>query len=144
MAKLIVVTGAIAAVSAVMLALCAAVGLVMLEPFTIDGVDQRVVWGTILFSVGWTTLGMGLGSIVRQPIAGMLILLVEGFVVEQLLLGLLSWTGPWLPFLNGIQMTIRDPGAGDLRSTLAGGIYFFVFAAVVWGIGAYLVDKRDA
>lgn len=144
-AKLVVVTGATAVVTAVMLAACALVGTVMLHPFEVDGTDLRIVGGTILFSIGWTTLGMGVGAILRQPIAAMLILLVEGFVVEQLLLGLLPWTGKFLPFLNGIQMTVRQPNdSGRLHAPLGGGIYLFVVAAVVWGIGAYLVDRRDA
>lgn len=143
-AKLVVVTTATAAVSLVMVALCALIGTVMVDPFTIDGVDQRIIWGTVLFSVGWTALGMGVGSILRQPIAGMLILLIEAFVVEQVLVGLLPWTARWVPFLNGIQMTLRNPNAQDFLSVFGGGVYFFLVASVIWGIGAVLVDRRDA
>ena len=144
-AKLLVVTAACAVVAAVMLALCALLGTVMVHDFTFDGIDQRVAWGTVLFIVGWTALGMGVGSIVRQPIAGMLILLVEAFVLENLLRHLVHGSGKWLPFVNGIQMTFRDPDhSGELRSVTGGGIYFFVVAAVIWAVGAVLAHRRDA
>ena len=144
-AKLFVVTSATAVVSLVMIAICGLIGAVVLDPFTIDGIDQRVVWGTVVFSIGWTMLGMGLGAIIRQPIAAMLILLVEAFVAEQILAGIVRSTAKWMPFLNGIQMTVRNPDeTGLFRSPLSGGIYFFIIAIVVWAIGAFLAIKRDA
>ena len=144
-AKLIVVTMATAAVALVMVLVCAVIGAVVVDRFTIDGLDQRVVWGTVLFTVGWTMLGMGLGAIIRQPIAAMLILLVEAFVAEQILAGIVRSTGKWVPFLNGIQMTVREPDeSGLFRSPLGGGIYFFAVAIAVWIIGAILANRRDA
>lgn len=143
-AKLIVVSAACAAVSVVMIAICAGIGALVLNDFAIDALDHRVVLGILLFNVGWTAMGMGVGAIVRQPVAAILVLLVEAFVVEHILLGVLPDLGKFLPFLNGIQMTIRDPSEGGLRSVLGGGIYFFVVAAVVWGVGLLLVDRRDA
>ncbi len=144
LAKLIVVTTTCALVSILMLAVCALVGSVMLHDFTIDGVDQRLMAGTVLFVAAWTALGMGVGSILRQPIAGMLVLLIEAFVVENILISVTRSTGPWMPFLNGIQMTLRDNPDDRLRSVLGGGIYFVLFAAVVWTIGAVLAMRRDA
>lgn len=144
LAKLIVVTTATAVVAFVMVVVCALIGAVMIDRFTIDGVDQRIILGTVLFTIGWTMLGMGLGAIIRQPIAAMLILLVEAFVVEQIVAGLVRSTAPWMPFLNGIQMTVRDPDVENFRAPLPGGIYFFAVAIVVWVIGAVLANKRDA
>lgn len=142
-AKLIVVSAATAVVTAVMLAVCALIGTLMLDPFTFDGVDQRIIWATILFSMGWAMYGMALGAIVRQPIAGIVILLIQGLIAEPLLAGFVKFTAKWVPFTNGVQMTGR--GTDDtFQSTLAGGIYFFAFTFVLWGIGAYLVNKRDA
>lgn len=144
-AKLLVVTAAIAAISVVMLAICAVVGTVMLDPFSFDGTDARVVAGIVAFSIGWATMGMGVGSILRQPVAGILVLLVEAFVLEQMIAGFLPSAARWMPFLNGIQMTVREPNdSGDFLSPLAGGIYFFAVAAALWLIGAVLVSRRDA
>lgn len=144
-AKLIVVTAATAVVALVMVLVCALVGMAVLDPFTIDGLDQRVIWGTVVFAVGWTMMGMGVGAIIRQPVAGIVILLVEAFVAENILANLVRSSGKWLPFLNGIQMTVRNPDtSGYFREPLGGGIYFFAVAIVVWVIGALLVVKRDA
>lgn len=143
-AKLIVVTTTCALVSVVMLAICALIGSLMLDDFTIDGLDERLMWGTVLFVAAWTALGMGVGAILRQPIAGMLVLLIEAFVVEGILVSVVKRAGPWLPFNNGIQMTLRDNTDDRLRSVLGGGIYFVLFAAVVWAIGAALAKRRDA
>lgn len=144
LAKLIVVSAACAAVSVVMLGACALIGSAMIDNFSIDNLDHRVIWGTILFNIGWTAFGMGVGAIVRQPIAAIVILLIEAFVVENIALNVVNATGPFLPFLNGLQMTIRDVGPSDLRSVTAGGVYFFVVAALLWILGAFLADRRDA
>jgi ABC-2 type transport system permease protein len=144
-AKLVVITVAAAAVSVVMLAVSAAIGSVMLQRFEIDGVDIRVIWATILFAMGWTAYGMGLGAIMRQPIAAIVVLVVQGLIAEALLANTVHALGPWMPFLNGIQMTGREPNDQEIfRSIFAGGVYFFAVTAVVWAIGAYLVNKRDA
>jgi ABC-2 type transport system permease protein len=143
-AKFAVVSLACAAVSVVMIALCAGIGALVLDGFSIDSMDHRVILGIVLFNVGWTGMGMGVGAIIRQPVAAILVLLAEAFVVENILLATLPDTGSFLPFLNGIQMTVRDDGGEGLRSVFAGGVYFFVFAAAVWAVGLLLVDRRDA
>ncbi len=145
LAKLVVVSVAAAVVSAVMLAVCALIGTVMLDPFEIDGVDQRVIWATLLFAMGWTMYGMALGAIVRQPIAAIVILLIQGLIAEPLLVTVVKALGPWVPFQNGVQMTSREPADPEIfRSFAAGGVYFFLVTFVLWGIGAYLVNRRDA
>lgn len=145
LAKLAVVTTATAAVALVMVLICGLIGAAMLSPFEIDGTDQRLVLGTVVFCAGWTMLGMGLGSIIRQPIAAMLVLLVEAFVAENIIFAISDRTGAWLPFLNGIQMTVREPSTGTtIRGPLEGGIYFFVVATAIWAIGAFLANRRDA
>ena len=143
-AKLIVVTLAAAAVTVAMLAVSALIGMALLDDFQIDGIDQRIIWATVLFAMGWTMYGMALGAIVRQPIAAIVILLIQGLVAEPLLATIVKWTAPWMPFQNGIQMTARSTESEQFRSVFAGGVYFFVFTFVLWGIGAYLVNRRDA
>jgi ABC-2 type transport system permease protein len=144
-AKLIVVSLACAAVSVVMIGFCYLVGTTMLDRFEVDGVDQRIMWSIPLFAALWTMAGVGVGAIVRQPIAGILILLGESLVLESLLSGILEWTTPWLPFSNGFQMTLRlDDGDSILRPVLEGGIYFAVVCAGLWVLGAVLANRRDA
>lgn len=143
-AKLIVVTVAAALVTVVMLAVSALIGMAMLDDFQIDGIDQRIIWATVLFAMGWTMYGMALGAIVRQPIAAIVILLIQGLVAEPLLSTIVKWTGKWMPFQNGIQMTARSGDSELFRPIFAGGVYFFLVTFVLWGIGAYLVNRRDA
>jgi ABC-type transport system involved in multi-copper enzyme maturation permease subunit len=144
-AKLIVVTLACAAISVLMVGFCWLIGSAMIDGFETDGVDQRAALGIVLFSMGWSALGMGLGAIVRQPIAGILILLAEAFVVETIVSGLVPSLSKWMPFLNGFRMTLRDEDFDNqYQSVLGGGIYFFAVAAAVWVLGAFLATRRDA
>lgn len=144
-AKLIVVTVACAVVSVVMIGFCYLVGTSMVDRFELDAVDQRLFWSIPLFAALWTTAGIGVGAIVRQPIAGILILLGESLVLENLLAGLFEWTQPWLPFVNGFQMTLRvEEGDTGLRPVLEGGIYFAVVCFALFAIGTVLANRRDA
>ena len=145
-AKLIVVTLACAAVSVVMIAFCYLVGTTMAENFQVDDVDRRAALGIVIFSMGWSALGVAVGAILRQPIAAILVLLGEAFVAESILGALFESTLKWLPFSNGFQMTLR-PGEGtgdELMTVTGGGIYFFAVVAVFLAVGIALVNRRDA
>ena len=144
-AKTIVVSVACAVVSVVMLAFCWLAGTAIVDAFATDGVDVRVAWGIVLFSSLWAAAGVAVGAIVRQPIAGILVLLGWSLVLESLIGGLIDGAYQWMPFTNGFQMTFRiGEDSPELRGILEGGIYFAAVAAVLWGLGAYLVNKRDA
>ncbi len=149
LAKLVVVTVACALMALVGIGACALIGSRFLDGFRVDGIDHRLIWATSLFAAGWSAMGLGIGSIVRQPIAGILLLLGEAFVAEPLVVSLFPGTAAWLPFANGVQMTTRDGAGGGsseavYRSILAGGTYFFLVTAVVLAVGANLVARRDA
>lgn len=149
-AKMIVVAVTVAVMAALMQLVTVLIGHLMLDPFEVDTADRNAFLGTIAFAMGWTLVGVALGAILRQPIAGIIILMVEGGIAENILLALFKWTAPWLPFANGSQMMTRnslrspeDPLHG-LRPPVDGGIYFFVVVAVLLAIGAVLIQRRDA
>lgn len=149
LAKVVVVAAACAAMAIVMLAVCVALGSMLLEGFELDGVDERTIWATALFAAGWATFGVAVAAIIRQPVAGIVVLLIEAFVLELILIGLVPALAEWMPFNNGFQMTYRldTPSGGEepeLRAVLDGGIYFFAFTAGLLAIGAALVRRRDA
>lgn len=145
-AKAVVVTVACAAVAMAMTAVCWLVGTAYMTGFEMDGVDQRAWLGIVVFTVGWSLLGLGVGAILRQPIAAILVLLGWAFVAENIIIGIESGWARWLPFANGFQMTMRMDSAtsSDLRPVLSGGVYFFVVVAVVAAVGTLLAVRRDA
>ena len=143
-AKLIVATLAVATTAAAMVALCWVIGTVMLDDFAMDGVDRRIAFGIVCFSVIWTAFGFGLGAIVRQPIAGILIMLGWAFVAENIIAGLFPRFVRWLPFNNGFQMTLRIEESPDMQSVLAGGIYLALISTALVLLGMVLANRRDA
>jgi ABC-2 type transport system permease protein len=144
-AKLAVVTGACSAIAVVMVAFCWLVGTVMLDGFVVDGVDRRAALGIVAFTALWTMAGLGVGAIVRQPVAGILIVAFESLVIEALVGGIFPSTLRWMPFANGIQMTLRiEESGGDLQPVLQGGIYFGVVCLALFLVGSWLVNRRDA
>lgn len=143
-AKVIVASTASAVVSAVMVAVCWLVGTLLADDFVVRSVDRRIAWGIVLFCALWTAAGVGIGAIVRQPVAGILAMVGWSLIGESLLGSLVQSTNAWLPYLNGSQMAREaDPGS-DLQSVLSGGIYFAVVCFALVAIGAWLVDRRDA
>ena len=143
-AKLIVACGACSAVSAAMVAVCWLVGTLMADHFVVRGVDRRIAFGIVLFCALWTAAGVGIGAIVRQPIAGILVMVGWSLIGESLLGSLVQATNAWLPYANGSQMAREvDPGS-DLQSVLGGGLYFAAICFALVAIGAWLVDRRDA
>ncbi len=145
LAKGVVVTLACAVVATVMVALCWAIGATMAQDFVVDDVDRRVAWAIVVFTALWTVGGVGIGAIVRQPVAGILVVALVS-IVEQILGNLVSATQRWLPFSNGFQMMLRqdDATAGGLMDLLPGGIYFGVVCVALFVIGTVLVVRRDA
>ena len=143
-AKLIVITVAVGVTSAAMVGFCYLIGTTMVDQFIVDGIDHRIMYGIVLFSMIWAAFGLGIGAIVRQPIAGILIMVGEAFVAENLISALFPKTMKWMPFNNGIQMTLRVDEMSNMQGMLAGGIYFAAIAAALVAIGMVLANRRDA
>jgi ABC-2 type transport system permease protein len=144
-AKVIVVSLACAAIAALMVAFCWVVGTTLASNFQVDGTDRRVAWGIVLFTALWSTAGVAVGAIVRQPIAGILVMVGYSLIIENLIGGLFESTQRWLPFQNGLQMTLRlEDSVGQLQSALSGGLYFAAVCFALLAIGATLVNRRDA
>lgn len=144
LAKLAVVSVMTASASAALVGLTWTIGAVSVPGFRLDAVDHRIAWTSVAFSVGMAVTGFGVGAIVRQPHAGVLVILGEVFVVERLLLGLLPASARWLPFANGFEMTLRLGGSTPLRPVLSGAEYFFLVAVALTAVGILLTVRRDA
>lgn len=143
-AKLLLISAVAAVGSAVNVVVAAVLGRVVAGGLVIDGVDRRVAWGIVLFTVLWTVAGMGVGALARQPVAGIVIIAGEALILESLLQSLVHSSAPWVPFYNGLQMVQSPVTDSDLRSTFAGGVYFAAVCIAVWLAGTVMVARRDA
>ncbi|MEZ5140064.1 MAG: hypothetical protein R2702_11815 [Acidimicrobiales bacterium] len=145
LAKLVVMAASTAVVALLMTLVCWAIGSALADSWVVDGTDHRLLWAIPLFAALWTIGGIGVGAIVRQPIAGILVLLGWAFIAEQIIGSVVDGSARWLPFLNGIQMTTRvEAGQQDVRPLLEGGIYFAIVCALLFVVGTILADRRDA
>jgi ABC-2 type transport system permease protein len=88
-----------AATTVVLLAVAFGAGLVSgAFAATVDGDLARVVLTTLLLSVLWAVLGVGVGSVVRNQTIAVVVPLLWFLVAEMLLRAYgLIWLLPWLP-----------------------------------------------
>ena len=149
LAKLITITASTAVFSVVMLALSVLVVKVLGPSYvTLDQSAWRTLLGTIGYGVGFAAFGFAVGAIVRQPIAGIILVVLWPFAVEGIIGTLSNPVSRFLPFLQGGQMATIPPsdavtGFEQLDPNLAT-IYFFAVIAVLVIIGLVLADRRDA
>jgi ABC-2 type transport system permease protein len=107
----------------------------------------HAITGAGLYLTVLGLLGLGLGAIIRSG-AGAIAALFGLLFVPPLLLQLLprSWqatVGPYTPMEAGSQIYIVRPHAASLAPWTGFGL-FCVYAAVVLGIGLWLIKHRDA
>jgi ABC-2 type transport system permease protein len=112
-----------------------------------EGVAVSLV-GVVLLAAGLTLLGYGLGLLVRNSALAICILLLWPLVVEGIIAGLLSvagWEGlqRWLPYQAGFNL-IHVEHTDDTLGRTAGGLWFFLWVAVITGFGVWSANRRDA
>lgn len=118
----------------------------------------RVMLGAALFAVGFCVIGVGLTTVFRNQVAGIVMLIVLPLIVENAIsvaLTLIPWFdriehwNRFLPFFAGRAM--YTPPA-DVVSQLAvrpfgpvaGGVVYFAFGAIVCALGTVRFLRRDA
>ncbi|HEY4375712.1 MAG TPA: ABC transporter permease [Acidimicrobiales bacterium] len=145
-AKLVVIVLASAGAAIIMIAASLAIGKVIMgSSLVIDASDRGPLLGMIVVAVLWAGVGFAVGAIVRQPIAGILIVIIWPLVVEGIVHDLVPASRPWLPFLNGIQISLRGTHSdAGLRSPGSGAWYFLVFTVLLAAVGLVLAQRRDA
>lgn len=88
-------------------------------------------------------IGVGLGALIRNQVAAVVVALVWSFILESLLVSLLPAVGKWLPqgAARGLsQETLTD---GSLLPPWAGGLVLVAYAVAFAAIGARLLVRRD-
>ena len=102
-----------------------------------------VLLAAVLSCVLYGLIGVGVGALIRNQVAAVVVALVWSFVLEGLVVGLLPAVGKWLPqgAARGLsQETLSD---GSLLAPWAAGLVLAAYAAVFAAAGARLLVHRD-
>ncbi|MFM7617535.1 MAG: hypothetical protein ACKO72_08790 [Actinomycetes bacterium] len=111
---------------------------------------SRVLIGTVVVLVIHAILGFGVGCIVRQPIAGIVIVLVWVTVVEGILIGLLPDAVKWFPIagMNDVNALVlqrdRGPDAIELLGPVLAALYSASVGLALVTVGWLRIRTSDA
>lgn len=89
----------------------------------------------------WGAIGAGIGAIVRNQVGGVITLLAWGFVVDNLLFGLVPSVGRFTP--TRASDALMGLKTQHLLSPVAGAVTLIAWAAVLAVIGIALTAQRD-
>ncbi|MEO9174982.1 MAG: hypothetical protein ABI317_05660 [Gaiellales bacterium] len=111
-------------------------------PFALGhGDDAWLLLGTIIGTGLWGGIGVGIGSIVRNQIGSVIGLLAWGFVVENILFGLLPSVGRYT--IGQSQNAFQGSTADHLLSPALGGLVMLAWLLVLGLIGLVWTQRRD-
>lgn len=111
---------------------------------------SRVLIGTIVVLAIHAVIGFGVGCIVRQPIAGIVIVLVWVTVVEGILAGLLPDAVRWFPIAGMANVNAlvlqddRGPDALRYFGPVVGALYSTAVGLALVAIGWLRIRTSDA
>jgi ABC-2 type transport system permease protein len=100
-----------------------------------------LAFGTIAGAALWGAIGVGLGTIIRNQVGGVIALLTWTFVVESLLFGLVPAVGRWLP--GHLHDALMGLTTNHLVSPAAAGCVLIVWTATLGLVGLRLIGQRD-
>jgi ABC-type transport system involved in multi-copper enzyme maturation permease subunit len=110
--------------------------------FSIGGGDVvQLALGTVAGAALWGAIGVGLGTIIRNQVGGVIALLSWIFVVESLLFGLVPAVGRWLP--AHAHDALMGLTTSHLVSPAAGAAVLIVWTAALACGGLGLIGRRD-
>jgi ABC-2 type transport system permease protein len=110
--------------------------------FSLGGGDVALlVLGTLAATALWGAMGVGLGAILRNQVGAVITLLAWGFIVDNLLFGLVPSVGRFTP--TRAQDAFIGLTTEHLLSPAAGGLVLVAWVAVLAVIGLPLVTRRD-
>lgn len=113
-------------------------------PFDLSGGDaSRVILGTFVSTLLAAAFGYGIGAIVRQPIAGIMIALIWSLVAEPIVSGLLPTVGKWMPLSSATNLSGTEV-LDSFLSPLVGGLYSAAIMIGLVAIGSRRIATTDA
>jgi ABC-2 type transport system permease protein len=126
--------------------LCWAIGYAVLKsrgiPFALTiGDVELLVLGGLSGIATWAAIGAGLGAIIRNQVGGIVTLLAWGFVVDNLLFGLVPSIGRFTP--TRAQDALIDMRTAHLLSPVVGALVLLAWIALLATSALTLTAKRD-
>jgi ABC-2 type transport system permease protein len=110
--------------------------------FALSGGDVALLLlGTFAATALWGAMGVGLGAILRNQVGAVITLLAWGFIVDNLLFGLVPSVGRFTP--TRAQDAFIGITTEHLLSPAAGGLTLVAWVVVLAVIGLPLITRRD-
>jgi len=107
--------------------------------------NARVLIGTVAILVINGIFGFGIGCLVRQPIAGIVIVLVWVTVVESLIAGLVEGAARWLPLFSMANVNAQSVSSNsEFMGPVLGALYGAAVALALVALGAVRIRSMDA
>jgi ABC-2 type transport system permease protein len=138
-------------IAAVLAALSAGGVVVLVRGYDLGyGADR--LWpsiGLAVLAVGlWTLLGIGIGTLIRNQVAAVLVAVFVTFLLEPLATFILSANDldgivKWLPTNASAALTSPSGTFLDYLTWWVGGLVLLAYAAVLAGLGVVLSTRRD-
>ncbi len=100
-----------------------------------------LLFGVIVGTAIWGGIGVGLGTLIRNQIAAVIVLLAWTFVIENLLFALVPGLGRYGP--NQAQNAMIHSNADHLLSPAAGTAVLVLWMLVLVAAGAAWTSRRD-
>jgi ABC-2 type transport system permease protein len=123
-----------------------AIGLFILKarniPISLSGSDITIlIVGSVIGTALWGIIGVGLGAIIPNQVGAVIALLAWGFVVENLVFGLLPSVGRFLPV--HAQDSMIGFNTQHYLSGFEGTIVLIAWTVVLAGVGLSMLRRRD-
>ena len=113
----------------------------------IQVVVAKLIIGVFAISILTSVLGFGIGCILRQPIAGIVVVILWMLVVENVIAGVLTVfkieAFKWFPYISLMSSTSTQPDSSAFSPQIAILYSGSIFFALV-GLGVFLINRRDA
>jgi ABC-type transport system involved in multi-copper enzyme maturation permease subunit len=112
-----------------------------------DGLWRGAALATLAVAL-WTLLGIGIGTLIRNQVAAIMLAVFVTFLVEPLLTFALNaidydWLVKWLPTNASAALTSPGDAFLDYLDWWVGGLVLIGYAAVLAGLGLRLTLQRD-